>query len=206
MSVFWELAAFAGVLALAQFSPGPDMVLLTRTALAEGAAAGTRMALGIATGLMVHAALAVSGWGLAFEAGGWWVKALAWAGAVYLGWLAVQLGRQAWRKQGAIEAAALGKAGSAYRRGLLCNLLNPKALLFGIVLIAPFVAGDRPPWWPWALWGIVVIQGGVLWTLWARALQWKPVRVAYGRAARGIDAVFAVVLAGLALKLGFFGL
>ena len=29
-----ELALFAGVMALGQFSPGPDMILLTRTALA----------------------------------------------------------------------------------------------------------------------------------------------------------------------------
>ena len=61
MSPAVELAAFAGLMALGQFSPGPDMILLTRTALAEGAKAGAIMALGIASGLLVHASIAVAG-------------------------------------------------------------------------------------------------------------------------------------------------
>ncbi len=55
MSPPLELLAFAGVMALGQFSPGPDMILLTRTALRSGARAGVEMALGIACGLAVHA-------------------------------------------------------------------------------------------------------------------------------------------------------
>ena len=56
-----ELLVFAGLIVLGQFSPGPDMVLLTRTALREGAGAGVRMALGISCGLAVHATIAVAG-------------------------------------------------------------------------------------------------------------------------------------------------
>ncbi len=54
-----ELAVLMGVLALGQSSPGPDLLLVTRTAVARGRAAGWWTALGISTGLCVYAALAM---------------------------------------------------------------------------------------------------------------------------------------------------
>ncbi len=48
MTAAAELLAFAGVMALGQFSPGPDMVLLTRTSLKCGAKVGSDGAFGIA--------------------------------------------------------------------------------------------------------------------------------------------------------------
>ena len=56
-----ELWAFAVIMVIGQFSPGPDMLLLTRTSLAEGLRAGWMMVLGISTGLTVHATLAIGG-------------------------------------------------------------------------------------------------------------------------------------------------
>lgn len=204
MSEPLELLAFAGVMALGQFSPGPDMLLLTRTALAEGAGKGVRMALGIATGLTLHATLAISGTALLFRRGGWLGETMRWLAAGYLLWLASGLLR-AWfvhLRSGPREvvAAAAGNR-SAYLRGLLCNLLNPKVLVFFAAGTAPFLTGDRPAWWPAAIWGIVVVQGCTLWSLWAMVLQWRPIRAAYRKAGPWIDAVFGVVLAVLAVVL-----
>ena len=78
-----ELALFAGVMALGQFSPGPDMILLTRTALAEGAKAGAWMALGIATGLTVHTSIAVAGLAVAFQQSATLRHAVSWLAAAY---------------------------------------------------------------------------------------------------------------------------
>jgi threonine/homoserine/homoserine lactone efflux protein len=199
-----DLAAFAGVMALGQFSPGPDMILLTRTSLAEGARAGAVMACGIATGLAVHTALAVAGLALAFERMPSLHRVLAWVAAAYLGWLAWQL----------IKASLAARTGGPglpppgprtrrhpYLRGLICNLLNPKAVLFLAAVCAPFLQGAHPPWWPAALWAVVVFQGGLLWALWARLLQWPPLRTRYERSALWIDAAFGIALAALALKL-----
>ena len=56
MASHWsDLAAFAGLLALGQFSPGPDMVLLTQTSLSHGRTAGWWTTAGITTGLAFHA-------------------------------------------------------------------------------------------------------------------------------------------------------
>jgi len=205
MNHWGELAAFAGVMALGQFSPGPDMILLTRTSLAEGARAGGIMACGIASGLAFHTALAVGGLALAFQRMPALRLAVAWLAAAYLLWLASQLLAEHFKK----PAPALAGVGASpplirrhpYLRGLICNLLNPKAILFLAAVSAPFLAGTRPGWWPFAIWAVVVFQGGLLWALWARLLQWRPLRTRYERAARWIDATFAIALAALAIRL-----
>jgi threonine/homoserine/homoserine lactone efflux protein len=204
MNLALELLAFGGVMALGQFSPGPDMVLLTRTALKSGAKAGMQTALGIACGLVVHASVAVAGLALAFERLPVFRRMVCWVAAGYLLWLAWRILREAF-------AAADGVAGTEekthgrgpFLRGLFCNLLNPKAAVFLAAVSAPFLKGERPDWWPFAIAGIVVVQGGVLWSLWAWLLQWSPLRLRYERAAKWIDCAFAVVLAGLAMRLIF---
>lgn len=197
-----ELATFAGVMALGQFSPGPDMILLTRTALAEGAKAGAMMALGIATGLTVHASIAVAGLAVVFEKSPALRQAIAWLAAAYLLWLARGLIRAALHPSA--DSAATSSpvpVRSPFLRGLICNLLNPKAVFFLVATCAPFLTGEHPAWWPYAIAGLVIVQGGVLWALWARLLQWRPLRTRYENSARWIDGIFGVALAALAVKL-----
>ena len=91
MSPAVELLAFAGVMVLGQFSPGPDMLLLTRTSLKRGGKAGVVMALGIATGLAVHATIAVAGLALALERLPALRETMRWLAAGYLLWLAYRI-------------------------------------------------------------------------------------------------------------------
>lgn len=198
MTPLAELAAFAGVMALGQFSPGPDMVLLTRTALSEGWASGVKTAAGIATGLAVLSIATVGGLSAAFRSDGVWGKALTLAGAAYLCWLALNLIRTAGTMP---EPGRKRTIGAAYLRGLLCNLLNPKALLFLAAVTSPFLAGDHDHWWPWAIGGVIVIQGFVLWSAWVFVLQRAVVRETYRRWAKWIDRLFALALFALAVTL-----
>lgn len=200
--MLWDLVAFAGVMALGQFSPGPDMLLLTRSSLAKGAAYGASMALGIATGLAVHAAIAVGGAALLFERSQWLKVTLLVMASGYLIWLAWQLFMEVFVRwysgSKEVEQRSIVE-GSAYRRGLLCNLLNPKVAIFLAAVTAPFLQGGRPEWWPIVLWGIIVGEGLLLWAGWACILQWRPVRAGYQRAQPVIDLIFALVLAALAV-------
>jgi threonine efflux protein len=204
MNAAADLLTFAGVMALAQFSPGPDMILLTRTALKNGARAGVEMALGIACGLAVHTAVAVGGLALVFERFPGFGQSLRWAAAGYLLWLAFRIFQEtfvSWQSGGLRQDIDRTSPRKPFVRGLICNLLNPKAALVLAAVCAPFLKGDRPDWWPLALWGIVVGQGCVLWSLWAGALQWRPLAGLYRKLERGIDLLFAVVLAALAFGL-----
>ena len=206
MSPSAELAAFAGIMLLGQFSPGPDMLLLTRTALADGGKAGVRTALGIATGLAVHAALAVLGMAWLLERFPLLDRGLHWAAAAYLLWLSWKLLSAcvaSFSKPGGTGQGAPPAFGSFYLRGLWCNLLNPKVMVFLAAVTAPFLRGDSSTGRPFALWLIIVVQGGLMWSLWALVLQWRPLRDGYRRAQPLIDGAFGLVLLGLGLTLLF---
>jgi threonine efflux protein len=200
-----ELWIFAGVMVLGQFSPGPDMILLTRTALSKGPREGVLMAAGISCGLSVHATVAVAGMAVAFQRFPMLRTGLQWVAAAYLTWLACGLLRErfvAWYG-GGIVATPREDGRSSFVKGLLCNLLNPKAALFLAAVCAPFLAGVRPAWWPYAVWSIVVGLGLTLWSLWVVLLQSRPIRDGYRRAAAWIDVCFALLLLALAVRLMF---
>jgi len=199
-----ELWIFGGLITLGQFSPGPDMVLITRTALREGRRAGLSMASGITCGLMVHSTIAVAGVAVAFQRFSMLRQVLQWVAAIYLLWLAMGLLRAAWVGTGVLVAD--GTAGSAsvrspFVRGFLCNLLNPKVAIFLAAVCAPFLTKHHSPFWPFAIWSIIVGLGIGLWSLWVLMLQWVPLRTRYDRAARWIDGIFGIALISLAVRL-----
>ena len=199
-----ELWLFAGLIVLGQFSPGPDMVLLTRTALRDGSKAGVEMAVGISSGLLVHSTIAVGGVAVAFARFPMLRWVLQWVAAFYLLWLAYGLLRSAWLawQTGMPHMVAAQSSGKRpFVRGLLCNLFNPKVPLFLAAVCSPFLAGDHPSWWPFAIGGVVVGLGIGLWSLWVVLLQWRPLRTRYERAAGWIDGVFGVAMAALAVRL-----
>lgn len=200
-----ELLWLAGVLALGQFSPGPDLLLVTHTALHRGRRDALRLALGIGCGLMAHATVAVSGMSVVFLRLPALGIVLRWLAAGYLLWLAGGLVAARLRgRRGVVEDAAprWGGGGPPFVRGLMCNLLNPKAALFFAAVCTPFL-GDPPVMErALAVWLMIVGLGTGLWCMWVLALQWPPLRHGYFRAAAWIDAAFAILLAALAL--GFF--
>lgn len=203
MTLANELWIFAGVIVLGQFSPGPDMILLTRTSLSKGRREGLWMAAGISCGLCVHATIAVAGMALALQRVSMLRVGLQWAAATYLAWLAFTLLRERLvtsRGRGS-DSPTRDDDRSSFVKGLLCNLLNPKVALFLAAVCAPFLTGKHPMWWPYAIWSIVVGFGLTLWSLWVIFLQSPAIGEAYRRAAAWIDMGFALLLLALAIRL-----
>jgi len=194
-----ELWAFAVIMVVGQFSPGPDMLLLTRTALAEGLRAGWLMVFGIVTGLAFHATIAIGGMAVILSRGGMIASTMKWLAAGYLLWLA-----QGLIKKQVVDDEVVVPKRSPYLRGLFCNLLNPKVLVFFAGVVAPFLTEGHPVWWPYALWGLIVGEGLFFWCLWVWLLQVRRVRRGYQKASRALDLVFAVGLILLALNLLIF--
>lgn len=201
MSVLGELLGFAVIMAIGQFSPGPDMVLLTRTSLAEGLKAGWAMVAGIVTGLAFHATLAIGGMAVLLSQEGLLSNIVSWVAALYLVWLAWGL-----FKKGPISDGEENPEShrSPYLRGLFCNLLNPKVLVFFAGIVAPFLNEYRKPWFFVALWSILVLEGLLFWGLWVWLLQRPKIKRAYQKVGRALDIVFALGLLALALSLIVF--
>ena len=145
-----QMVAAGGVLALLTLAPGPDMAVVTRRAIASGRADGLRTAGGIVVGLLVWGVLTVAGLAAILAASAQAYLVVKLLGAVYL----VLLGVQAlWHsRRGTPPPAAPGPGGtggtagtgSAFRTGLVCNLLNPKIAVFYTGLL-PTLAPDGMP-------------------------------------------------------------
>lgn len=139
----WEaLAGFAFTSLLIELTPGPNMVYLAIVAINDGYRHGYAAVAGVALGLAIVGALAAAGMAAAIEASPFLYQTLRWGGVAYLLWLAWD----GWR--GAtddIEHAALGSSyGRYFRRGLVTNLLNPKAAIFYVAVLPSFVFATAP--------------------------------------------------------------
>ena len=143
-----DLVAFAGIAAIIVVLPGPDMALVLRNGVVSGRRAALETALGINAGLLVWALAAALGIAAVLNASATAFTALKLAGAAYLVWLGVRALRDAWRGTstlpGPAERSQRGRPDSAFRQGLLSNLLNPKIALVFTTLIPQFVEPGDP--------------------------------------------------------------
>lgn len=131
------LAGFALTSLLIELTPGPNMAYLALIAATEGRRPGYAAVGGVAVGLAIVGLGAAVGLTAVITASPYAYQALRWGGVAYLLWLAWQ----GWR--GADEAAEHAKAGSTlglfFRRGLITNLLNPKAAVFYVAVLPGFL-------------------------------------------------------------------
>jgi len=136
------LGGFVAASVAIVISPGPDTVLILRYALTGGRGIGLAAVSGVQLGLLVHTALAVAGISLVIASSPVLFKAVAMAGAAYLAWLGVQSLRGAGGLEVEAGATAAG-AGQAIREAALCNILNPKVILWFLALLPNFVDATR---------------------------------------------------------------
>lgn len=132
---------FFMALAVVYLLPGPDMILLLQTGARQGKGAALATAVGLAVARASHVALAALGLAALFKAAPWTFDVVRLVGAAYLLWIGIQCLRTTLLPN-LTRSTATGEKPDyqkAIRRGLLTNLLNPKALLFCSVLLPQFV-------------------------------------------------------------------
>lgn len=156
---------FFMALAVVYLLPGPDMILLLQTGARQGkgAALATAVGLGIARGC--HVALAALGLAALFKAAPWTFDMVRLAGAAYLLWIGIQCLRTTMlpNLNGADPACGKLNWRQAIQRGLLTNLLNPKALLFCSVLLPQFIDPHAGPVLAqFATLGVVLVGVGLM--------------------------------------------
>ncbi|TPW02190.1 MAG: amino acid efflux permease [Alphaproteobacteria bacterium] len=122
------------------------MAWLAALTVAEGRVAGLRAVAGVTLGLTIYMLASVVGVTGVIAAAPDVYAALRLAGVAYLLWLAFE----AWRGAGDI-AAGSGDGAAPFRRGLIANLLNPKAAVFYVTLLPGFIAPDHGAFWSQAL-------------------------------------------------------
>jgi threonine/homoserine/homoserine lactone efflux protein len=138
-----QLLAFVGVAALLIVTPGPDMALVTRHAIAHGRRSAVLVSMGVCTGILVHGCASALGLSAILLASGAAFTVLKLVGAAYLVLLGIQAFLHARRGFDQFdpgdEAGTSVTGRSAFSQGVLSNLLNPKLAVFFLTLLPQFI-------------------------------------------------------------------
>lgn len=138
---------FFMALAVVYLLPGPDMILLLQTGARQGKGAALATALGLGVARGCHVALAALGLAALFKTAPWTFDVVRLVGAAYLLWIGIQCLRSTMLPSlnGTHATTKKPHWREAIQRGLLTNLLNPKALLFCSVLLPQFIDPHAGP-------------------------------------------------------------
>lgn len=183
--------------------PGPDVLLVSRAALARSRRAALLAGLGVCLGIACWAGLALLGINFLFAQFPWIHGVIKVAGGLYLLWMGLNLWRSA--GHGEVEAGAQSPAvahsdWANLRAGFLTNIANPKAAVFFGSVFSSVLGAHTTPGLKLAVFGVVVSLSLAWFALVACGMSTRPVQAAYLRARKGIDRVAGT------LMLGFGGL
>ncbi|MBL0371055.1 LysE family translocator [Rhizobium sp. KVB221] len=134
-----QLLPFLLASLLIELTPGPNMTWLAILTLSEGKARGLRAVAGISLGLALLGIAGALGVSEIINASQLIYQTLRWAGIAFLLYLAWD----GWR--GERDTSSEGTQDSrAFIRGLITNLLNPKAAVFYIAVLPAFIVETSP--------------------------------------------------------------
>mgnify|MGYP006169223791 CR=1 FL=1 len=174
--------------------------------IAKVHALATAAGLGVARAC--HVALAGMGLATLFKVAPWTFDVVRLAGAAYLLWIGIQCLRANLlpNLDSAGTAATPLRWRQAIQRGLLTNLLNPKALLFCSVLLPQFITpGAAPVMTQFALLGVILVAVGLVFdSSYALAGTWVGRWVQRNPTAQRVQQwLFGGLLIGFAVRLAF---
>jgi len=136
---YWLFIATAVVLII---TPGQDTFFILGRSLAGGRSAGISAALGVSVGTVIHTVFAALGLSALLATSPYAFMTVKFAGAAYLIYIGVRALFARGNGLPADDAGAAVGLWSAFRQGILTNLLNPKVALFFLALLPQFIAAD----------------------------------------------------------------
>ncbi len=210
--------------ALGMFSPGPDMLLLTRNSAGRAAAPAYATVFGITTGIALHVSLSVAGIsGLLLQNPAVFRGFLLLAGlyllhlglnglrGLYAGRVAASRESQQSNRHGDEDGnASAGRdrgVRAAYFEGLLCNVLNVKAAAFFVSLFGLLIGPETTLNWRIAVGVLCVCECLLLWSLFVWLLRRAKRRAPSDELGRWASTAFSglLIIAGGALLLEALG-
>jgi threonine/homoserine/homoserine lactone efflux protein len=153
-----QLWLFFGIVLGVVLLPGLDMTFVLAITIADGRRSGFAGVGGITAAGLCHVAAGAAGIAAIVALAPALFGALLLAGTIYLGWIGIQLLRNgsALPAGGGVDRRD-GALALAFRRGMITNLLNPKAYAFMFAVFPQFVNAERGAIWVQAipLWLII---------------------------------------------------
>ena len=138
-----DYPAFVGAVIVFLAIPGPGNLALLTAAAQGGRKGGISATCGVIVGDQVLMWAAVGGLAAVLQAAPIWFLALQWAGALYLGYLGVQMIRAKPEEAPLLDMSS----GRYFRQTLFITLLNPKAIVFYMAFFPLFIDPAQNPGW-----------------------------------------------------------
>ncbi|MBE0509937.1 MAG: LysE family translocator [Chromatiales bacterium] len=200
MQLWTDWLSLAGICLLGAMSPGPSLAVIVRHSVRGGRREGIIAAWAHGAGIGLYALLSVLGIAALLLAAPGLLWGLQTGGALFLLYLAWQGGRSALSGAPVADKPGIGSR-QAGRDGFLMAFLNPKTGLFFIALFSQFVVpGQALP----SKLGMAALAMGIdtLWYLLVALLLGSGIaRAGFLRWQRPLEGLFALLLAGLALRM-----
>ena len=136
-----QLLAFVGVSLLLAVTPGPDMAVVTRNALAHGRRGVLLTTTGIGLALVIWTTATAVGLSAVLRASGDLLFVLKIAGAAYLAYLGLRTLLDSRRRPADLLAGSPppAPAHAIFRQGFLSAISNPKLGVFFVTFLPQFV-------------------------------------------------------------------
>lgn len=137
-----DIALFLVAAALLTIAPGPDIIYVLTRGITQGRKAGWAAALGFATGVVFHTALAALGIAALIRSSELAFTLVRYAGAAYLIYIGIRavMSKSSFALQGDGDKRALNVAlWTIYKQSVIGNALNPKVTLFFLSFLPQFV-------------------------------------------------------------------
>ena len=134
------LLSFALASVLIELTPGPNMAWLAIVSVSEGRRAGFAAVAGVALGLATIGTAGALGATAIIQASDTAYEILRWAGIAFLLYLAWD----GWRDAADIQLGDDQPDSTHFLRGLMTNLLNPKAAAFYVTVLPGFINPAAP--------------------------------------------------------------
>jgi threonine/homoserine/homoserine lactone efflux protein len=135
-----SLIPFALTSLIIELTPGPNMTYLALVSAQDGRRAGFATVAGVALGLAIIGIVAAFGVAELVQSSPLLYEVLRWAGVAFLLYLAWE----GWTAGTDVVASESQSRGRYFMRGLVTNLLNPKAAVFYVAVLPNFIDASRP--------------------------------------------------------------
>ena len=119
--------------------PGPDILFVITTSISEGWKNGSKISLGLCTGLVIHTYRYV-GLGFFFETYPHWIRVIEISGGAYLIYLAFSLIKASNNNQKEVSENLKKRF---FLTGFIMNISNPKVSLFFISFFPGFIFSNN---------------------------------------------------------------
>ena len=150
-----KFVLFSAAAVILAITPGAGIFYVLARTLAGGRREGVQSSVGTFVGGLFHVLAAALGVSTILAASAVAFHTVKYAGAAYLVWLGI---RMVLSRDEAMPEKTEAPKGSAFRQGILTEVLNPKTALFFLSFIPQFIAPERGHvFWQFVVLGVLSV-------------------------------------------------